>query len=707
MRPRDRHDGRDDRRRDYEKDSTMSTIYSADHVLPRPVEKLPDYAHAKARQALEERLKAAFGHSDDAARAIANAVVDPTEVRKNIGEPTDPDTEKIPVPGGVLLGIRTMVWAPRVMPDARNPRTGPSRKHPFAVDPGSAGEDSRFRPVPEPKSPAGRENSPELEVPIESRDHLAWASTQAGKYVLAENDWRPSIASQGVMEAVWLVPTTYVHGDGSSAVTVLTTAEGSSRITAVHQLLEIRSADVPYDDGDARFRADIRKLNDVFERGATGDELIALRCLRVPALILVGFVPHTGVTTTFPTAIKSLVALRHVDPPKPWGEGPENESLADEVLDELYRRSLVPETERRYLAGSCTRTEAAAAHLSPDPAIRAARIVQLFTTNDPSVNEAVRVAVTSQSTRKRITPKLKNELATALILRALDTDSDRADQVRRYMRHAFGKAAHREAWQSTNRDADTLVKAAVQEVTQAIAVPVSEPGPASLELAVRGAYPLVSQGRLNADRGSNNNDQPDRRTPGELLDSMRRTLSGVHQLGQALKDYSADVPIRAVDDAGNIKQLEDGSGPQVVTDIYLRDEFPARGKVRARRNGHTPAEILRDRLAEMGEMIDKLVVAHAAVAAVQGNDGRALAEVDGVDPQLCADWRNLLGRIDDDLNVWGRKFRQRYGAGAPTRPIDGALQDHLTDSDGTGAEGDGDYDNSYGAWDEGDGPATA
>ena len=57
----------------------------------------------------------------------------------------------------------------------------------------------------------------------------------------------------------------------------------------------------------------------------------------MPALILVGFRPNSTGTTGFPTAVKSLVALRHVDPPKPWGEGPANEALADEVLDELFR----------------------------------------------------------------------------------------------------------------------------------------------------------------------------------------------------------------------------------------------------------------------------------------------------------------------------------------------------------------------------------
>ena len=111
-----------------------------DHVLPRPVERLPDYAHAKARQSLAERLNQAFGLTSWSAAAIADAIVDPSEVRRSIGEPSDPDVERIPVPGGTLLGIRTQVWARRLMPDPRNPRTLPSRKHPFAVEPGSGAE---------------------------------------------------------------------------------------------------------------------------------------------------------------------------------------------------------------------------------------------------------------------------------------------------------------------------------------------------------------------------------------------------------------------------------------------------------------------------------------------------------------------------------------------------------------------------------------
>lgn len=641
----------------------MNHVNPDAHVLPRPVERLPEYAHAKARQTLSERLIDAFGLAEASATAISAAVVDPSEVRKSIGEPNDPDVERIPVPGGMLLGIRTSVWARRTMPDPRNPRTLPSRRHPFAIDPGTGAEDSKFRPVPEPKSLDPSEpQKAELVVEIENRHHLIWASQQAATFVLAENDWRTSIESQGVMEAVWLVATTYQHADGSASATTLTTVEGSSRDTAVHSLLGIHSADVPYDDNDAKFRAHIRRLNDAFERGERDREtVVALRCERIPALILLGFQPHVSGSTGFPTAVKSLVALRHVDPPKPWGEGPENESLADEVLDELHRRDLISETQRDYFAGSCTRSEAAAAHLPTDPVLRAAQIVQLFTTDDERVDEAIRVAVTSQSTRKRITPKLMNELATALILRAVADDPAKIDQTRRYLRHAFGKSTHRANWQATGRSSEQLMQAALSEVQHAIGSSTEEPGPASLELAVRASYPLVVKGRLNADRGSSGNNQPDRRTPGEVLDAMRRSTHGVRQLGQALIDFEADVPARAVDEDGQVKRLADGSADQTVNDIYLRNEFPPPGKAKAPRPGDTAIDRYHNALGVLGRAFDAVDAAFTGLTKVVGDDSQPIVEARGVEPRLTDSWRELLSRIDEEMVVWARTFRKTHG----------------------------------------------
>ena len=166
---------------------------------------MPALAPATRRAA--ERLQEQFNLSLEAAEAFAAAVVDPAEIRKTADKP-----EELYVPGGTLYGLRTRVWTRRVMPDPRNPRVGPARRHPIAVAPGST-EEAHFRPIPEPDpDPDGR---PELGLAIESREHLTWASVIAKKYILKDNDWRLSIRNQGVMTEVWLSAVTLVHGDGT------------------------------------------------------------------------------------------------------------------------------------------------------------------------------------------------------------------------------------------------------------------------------------------------------------------------------------------------------------------------------------------------------------------------------------------------------------------------------------------------------------
>lgn len=639
------------------------------HVLPRPVEALPDYAAASARNTLAVRLTEAFGLKERAARAIANAVVDPSAVRKGIGDPASPNAERIAVPGGTLLGLRTTVWSRRVMPDPRNPRTLPSRRHPFAVDPGTGAEDSKFRPVPEPRSPEDvAPTTAELVVDVESRHHLNWASQQVAGFVAYHNDWSDSIRHQGVMEAVWLVATTYRHSDGCDSATALVTAEGSSRMTAVHAILEERSADVPYEEAGPKFRARIKRLNEALALGPGQDEIVALRCERVPALVIVGFEPYANGSTGFPTALRSLVALRHVDPPQPWGDGPENEALADEVLDELARRSLISATQAAYFAGSCTKAEAKEAHLSDDPAERAAAIVGLLTNPDGRFRDAVRVAVTSQSTRKRINQRLLNDLATALALRAVTGDPAKVDQARRYLRHAFGKSVHGGEWVATGRDTEALVRDALAEMRASIAAgAVDEPGPSSLELAVRAAFPLIVDGRLNADRGTSNNDQPDRRTPGEVLEAMRQSPQGIHQLGQALRDFAAGTPIRAVDEQGAVRPLADGEGEMAVNDVLLRGEFPPPGKSKARRPGDSPTDRYENAVGDLADAMAAVQRSFKALGGVMGDDGRPLVDLKGVDQRACAAWRAMLSEIDEELVVWSRTHKRANGAGAAAR----------------------------------------
>jgi hypothetical protein len=66
----------------------------------------------------------------------------------------------------------------------------------------------------------------------------------------------------------------------------------------------------------------------------------------------------------------------------------------------------------------------------------------------------MRMAITAQSTRKNLSPRLKSQLATALIVRSVAAAGDNGDRIRRYMQTAYAKPVREEAWQATTRSAD-------------------------------------------------------------------------------------------------------------------------------------------------------------------------------------------------------------------------------------------------------------
>lgn len=638
-----------------------TTNIGPETVLPRPVEPLPGPALATATRRLADRFADLFNMSEEAANAFALAVVDPSMVRRVVETP-----ERLPVPGGVILAIRAEVWARYVIPDPRNPRIGPARRHPASNLVGRD-ESTRFRPLPEPA--AASDARPQLVQRLQSPEHLAWAAKQAHDYVIDKNDWRESIRNQGVMTEVWLAATTFTHDDHTTSITVPVTAEGSSRLTCVHDLLGVRSADVLYTRDDRKLRSIIRKLNDEVTAAGSpaevdSDVAVKVRCQKVPALLLVGFESHRGSGADFGVAVKSLVALRHVDNPQPWGEATENEALADAVIDELERHRLITTGKAEWLSGALTPDEAEAAGFTRDPAIRAATIARLFTSHDPQFHAAIRLAITSQSTRKRITVKLLLDVAASLILRSLpEEDARRRERTRKYLKDALSGELGKQ-WDATFRGAEELAAAAYNEVIS------QDPGEATRELAARSAYPLVVAGALTADRGTRNSDQPDRRHPGEVIDRMRTTVRGVHQLRQALVDFDGGRRIRLVDEAGEI--IRNDTGREVVaTDAVLRATFPRAGEGPM----HvpvptTPAELLGNALNVFGGAIQAVEEAVKKVEAVQSDDGTPAIDSLGADKGDCDTWRNVLLDTLEKLPLWKQRGMQRHGAGQGLRESD-------------------------------------
>ena len=619
-------------------------------LLPRPVKLLDPPALAPATRRAAERLQEQFNLSPEAAEAFSSAVVDPSEVRKAAENP-----EPLYVPGGTLYGLRTRVWTRRVMPNPRNPRVGPARRHPIAVRPGST-EEAHFRPIPE--SAPEINGRPELRLDIESREHLTWSSVIAKKYILKDNDWRMSIRNQGVMTEVWLAAVTLVHRDGSLPVTVPVTSEGSSRLTACHDILDIRSADVPYARDDRALRSIIKSLNDAVASGPSVEQAEALRCETIPALLLVGFEPHPGSTATFATAVRSLVALRHVEPPKPWNEAAKMGSIADTVLEALSTQGLLTPDEELWLLGAFTPEEAVEKGFSADPAIRAARIVRLLTDTDPSIYQTIRVAITGQTTKQRITNKFKLEVAAALILRAVGgaEEGQKVSDIYRGLQTGFSDSLASQPWRATYRRTNEVVASALTELDCG-----EDNGAASLELAARAAYPLVVSRQLFPDRGSTNNDQPDRRSPGGVIERMRTSEWGVRQLGQAIEDHAANRPIRAVGTTGTLITLDADEGEQVVTDSWLRRTFPPPGRPVAPAAPETAHEKYLEALARMGDAMDAVDRAVRRLGAVEGVDGRPLINTEGVDPLHADAWLEDLMKLLQLVPVWKATHVTRHG----------------------------------------------
>lgn len=644
--------------------ATSTTVQET--VLPRPVEPLPTPALAAATRRLADKLVDQFGMSEEAASALAVATVDPAAARRSAEAP-----ERKPVPGGVIVAIRTEVWARYVIPDPRNPRIGPARRHPASALVGRS-EATRLKPLAEPKAAPG--SRPELIQRIAGQEHLAWAAQQARDYVLANNDWRESIRQQGVMTEVWIAATTFQHEDGTPDVTVPVTAEGSSRVTCVHSLLDVRSADVPYDRDERRMRNRVRKLNDTITavgppEAVEPDAAVAARCEKIPALLIVGFEAYEETGTDFGVAVKSLVALRHVDYPKPWGVATENESLADAVVDELERRSVITKGKAEWVAGALTPEGAETAGFSADPVVRAAVIVRLFTDRDPQAREAVRVAITSQSTRKRITTKLLLEIATSLVMRSLpEEDTKRRERIRKYLRDAFSSELAKD-WQATFRDGEELSAAALAEVQK------GSPDAATRELAARSAYALIVDGRLTGDRGTRNNDQPDRRNPSEIIDVMRTVPQGIYQLRQALADFRVGRRVRLVDEDGSVVRNEEGRDV-LAGDVNLRATFYPPGEGPASMPApKTPAEILGNALSGLGASVQALRWAAKQVEAVQGDDGLPAIDSLGASPADCDAWQASLFEVLQKLPLWKQHSIQRNGLIPDEDPDDDDFDD--------------------------------
>ena len=533
-----------------------------------------------------------FGLPEGFASALSHAVVDPAALRIALNNPT-----KINVAGGTIEVIDVNLYSPGLVPLPTNNRTMDMRVYPAGGVPGHLG------PLSGPRAEPGTATG--LWIEAQSVQHVLDEAKQAQDYVLLKNPLKDSVAARGIVMPVTVVYFELRHRDGQPAMPLLGTADGSSRITGAHAVLNLVDPRTTHYDLPTNHDSYRRFVDEISSKEVSSLGVAAARRLRwqrnaliTPARIFLRFTPQAGaVAYDFGRAVAAYVGMLHVNPPRPWTPTGKLEAMAEAVLEVLRSARVLDDTLHDYLAGLLTPEAAEAAGLPTQRDAQAAHV--LATLVNPELRELVNRGIMDVTAKKSVTAPRRLDVIAELALRPTRSAAAAlrpGDPVRERatnMRAAYLRATHMSAytsrrWQVTGRNPDELLEGALAELAR----PETEQGNPDvwrnrLELSALAQYHLTAHEALKRDpmgsRGS------DKRGPQEILALMLQDERGLRTLRQAVVDGRANRAPRLVDTDGQIIRGEvgddgeirpDPEGPEVsLTDQWLRyDGFPSGGR---------------------------------------------------------------------------------------------------------------------------------
>jgi hypothetical protein len=616
-------------------------------------------APALARSAAVERLSGALqthGMTGLAAGAVARAAVRPDQVRRRLEEPVE-----LRVPGGILLVVESSVWTPMISPYPTNPREMGQRLYPLGL-PNADSDGLLDEPV------QSRRYHGELTLSVQRPKQLADRLRNAEAWLVNENDLRADIRTDGILQPVTLVALTIRHRDRSSAVALLSAADGSSRISSAHRLLGLDPADLIYND---RADRELRQLIGRIVRSADPDsstdgDLQALRVLTAPARIVIGYRPDEGSSASFDQAVRGLIGLTHIRPPKPYGRAVERDALGDAVLAALAspsrtRSRFIDDTVTRWFAGRISQTELHDAGLPSEPDVRAATIVWNLVAGDRRRIRRVNDGIRDLTAQLRPSPLTRVDVAVELILRTVRTehasDAKYAIQTRRAaMQRAYRLpelAALRGATMQEGLDGSLLTLVELRnEALEELRSARDDDRllPAQTELAVKAAYYMIVAEPSALRRevaGRDDDDETDERALSVVLRAMLNSERGIRQAYAVVKAGRSYGPLQLVSERGRF--VVHNGHRVTLTDSLVRSTFtgaphvgaPTVGAVAA---GHAWTAVtravttLQEAVKEMSEILDE-----SGVPFVE-NHGWTRTEV--------RDARDRIDVVDRRLGSW-------------------------------------------------------
>ena len=535
---------------------TETVIGAETERLVRP---LPDLAKTLSVRRLSETL-VDLGHRPEAADAVANAVCDPTAVRRQLAQPGE-----MRVADGYLQVVYTSVWTFGVLPYPNNPRTLPAFAHPVA------GKSARRRPLPRETDSA--DGSPELVLHAGRADLIGALDTEVD-YLETHNPLQDSIADHGVREPVLLVPLRLTDDGGQTPPwtrSTLVAVDGSSRTAAAYKLLDVDpAAAVSRLIGNGRgIRQAVSDVLALSKRDASTldlSDLHRLRSLVLPAVLIVGFTPDPGKPASLKAAIDSRLGSIHIEPPREWTPASRLDVQVDAVLAALVDDGAVDEAEGAWLTGDLTPGEAKSQGFSEIEDLRSARLLEVIDSHRGVSNAALK----KFSTRRTIRPADRTAIAVEAAIRPFRSglSEQRAASARSTLLAIWTMSLvgsrDRVPVFPTRRAAD-VVEDALAELDL-----VGTPGANCRRLLVLASYWLVKHNLIRkATRGGDK----DRRAVTDVLDQMIRTEQGIYLLNRVVVDGRAGRVPQAVDaDGHRLRTAADE--PVIATEAWIRSTWP-------------------------------------------------------------------------------------------------------------------------------------
>lgn len=623
---------------------------------------------AVPRQAAVGNLESAlvrYGFSERAAEVIARAAVRPDEVRRRLAEPVS-----LRVPGGVIGIVDTLVWSNAITPFATNPREMGSRRYPLAATDGNS-----FL-IGEPQQTPG--HLAELSFWVPTRQYMIDRLRDAEEWLRRHNPLTADIAAEGILQPVTLVASNVLHRDHSTPMTMLAAADGSSRISAAHAILGVDVAKIAYtSDGRWIRQENGRQLKELTSRSwddLTEKQQETLRALVAPARLVVSYHTDPGRNVTFDQAVRALIGLTHIRPPKPYGRAVELDAMADAVLDALShpigrRPSAINEVEREWLAGRLTPAERDGNGLPAEPDVRAAEIVRTLLYGGRATAARVNRGIRALTAEQRPSLTTRTDIAVELILRTVRTehatDSSYAIQARRaaFQRTYRLPEISRQPGSGLLEGSPGAPLSLAELHAQAL-LELDDPdrddhrlGEAQTELAIKAAYYMITAEPMALRREligrDEDEEEQDERALSVVLRAMLNTARGVHQAYAVIQAGRAGRPLREVDEDG--KPTKKNGHQVALTDPVVRETYTG-DTIGSSQAGMAAAARNWNRVTRAVGAFEDTVI---EMSRVEDVNGLPVVETYGWPKADITELRSRIDRIDRTVAGWGDRHCDR------------------------------------------------